>query len=250
MKNNIKYIFEFYKQSLNTSIYTFEFFSLILLATYGVVQIAHGFNYNIGFILILSDVRVVMWLLIILLVNTKNIYNIFVQNNSFAIRFGTKKKYLFELLKTVCFVNLFTIILFFSFVIIGLNIFNSCKIIEEYEIYQLPSNIYMIYIAIRLLILTQLIFSIIVIFLKKINSTLVILLVIFFDIIIGTMYFETTKILSISEMPLFIGSYFQTRFYDNFTLEISCLFIQILFYLLLIFVSYKIVSKRIGDISK
>ena len=97
LKNNYTYILEFYKQSINSPKFVLIFLLSILISIYGILQVAFGYSYSVGFIRILSFGLYIISILLILLLNTKNIYDIFEKNSFLIIRFKNKEKYLNEL---------------------------------------------------------------------------------------------------------------------------------------------------------
>ena len=250
MKNNFKYILEFYKQSVSTQKFILIFLLSIVLSIFGILQVAFGYNYSVGFIRILTFGIYIIGLLLIILLNTKNTYDIFENNNFFIMRFSSKKKYLIELLKTVCFSNFCTILLNLLLLMIGLNLFNHNQTVPKFEIYTLQSNYYIIYIVIKLIILILVISIINVLLLKKFNNLIVISLNFVLYVLIAGFSKSHILIQSIKQIPLFIGDYFVINFYNSFIFEICIFLLYISIVYIIIYFFKKIVLKTMKDVGK
>lgn len=247
-KNNFRYIVEFYKQSVSTQKFVLIFLLSIIISIFGILQVAFGFNYSVGFIRIITFGIYLVGLLLIILLNTRNIYNIFESNNFFIIRFGSKKKYLNELIKTVCFSNFCTIILNLLLLMIGLNLFNQNQIVPKFEIYTIQSNYYVIFIIIKLILLILIISTINVLFFKKFNNLVVVSFNFVLYILIAGFSKNFVLIQTIKQFPLFIGDYFLINFYSSFAFEI-CIFMLYVFLLLIIInVVKKLIIKNMKDV--
>ncbi len=249
-KNKRNYIFEFYKQSVASSKFVLVFLLSIVISFYAVIQIAFNTNYSIGFVRIYTNGIYVMALLLILLLNSKITFDNFEQNQSFIIRFSTRKKYLKELIKNCCFSSFCTLLLNIVLVMIGLNIFNPNTSLPDYEIFPIASKYYIIFVLFKFLILSQIITILNVLLLKIINKKIVIPINILLYVLIGFNSVQYSKINAINQIPLFIGDYFCFNIYNSFAFEISCflLYASILFAGITILNS--ITKKRMRDIGQ
>lgn len=249
-KNSFKYIFEFYRESLTTQKSLLVFLFSIVVSLYGIIQIAFKSNYSVGFIKILTFPIYIVCLLLILLFNTKIMLDTFENNHFFIIRFSSKKKYLLELMKCICFSNFCTLLLNLVFLIIGLNLFNVNSIIPKDEIYIIQSNYYIYFIIIKFIILSQIISLFNVILLKMFDNKYVIIINIVVYILIAGVGRQYTIIDSIFQIPLFIGDYFLINFYSSIYFEILCLLLFTSVMMILISILKKITLKKMKEVGK
>ena len=249
LKNNYTYILEFYKQSINSPKFVLIFLLSILISIYGILQVAFGYSYSVGFIRILSFGLYIISILLILLLNTKNIYDIFEKNSFLIIRFKNKEKYLNELIKTVCFGNFCTIIMNVLLVMIGLNLFNENKIIPEFEIYTIQSNYYVVFVILKFIILSLIISVFNVILLKKFNKLIVIILNFILYVLIASVSKGYIFIYSLKQIPLFIGDYYLINFYSNFLFEVCIFLLFMTLMILLIVILKRLNIKNMKDVS-
>lgn len=241
LKSSFKYMYEFYKQSLNTQKFVLIFVLSIILSFYGVLQLAYGDIYILGFFNILLNGKYVAILFLIILLNTNNIYAIFEKNQFLIIRLSSKRQYLKQLLKNILFSNLWTIILNIILVMIGLNLFNqntSNVLLKEYNI---AGWIYIVFAIIKLIVMGEFISVFSVLLYKIINNKIVVILNIVLCILIMGNPFSSDIISSIVQLPLFIGSYLIYQLYSSFLFEILCFCLYfgilcIIFYILKYFV--------------
>ena len=250
MKNNFKYRFELYKQSLNTQKFMLLFALSIIFAIYGVLALGFMDDYITGFLNVFTGSIYVAGILLILLLNTSNLFGIFESNPFYIIRFKTRKQYLIELVKTVLFSNLCTLLLNIILVVIGLNIFNKYDSTVTVMGYNFSPWIYITYMIIKFIILSSII-SIITVFLFKIlNKRIVIILNIILYIFIAATPYSATTITSITNLPLFIGTYFMKTSYSNFLFEILCFLLYGGILFVIVEVMKNIVLKRMKDVSQ
>lgn len=229
-RNDITYIYELYKQSINTQKFLLIFLISSILSIYGILAIAFGSDYITGFYSIFSGGIYLAGLFLVILLNTINIYSLFEDNYFLIIRFSTKKEYLEKLIKTICVCNLFTLILNIMFVIIGLNLFCPNDFTITLKSYNFPGWIYLLYMIIKLIILSTMINIINVCLLKIMNNKVVIFLNILLYIgIAGSPIYIFDVISTISQIPLFIGTYLKHQLYSSFALEMSCFFLYVTF---------------------
>lgn len=235
-----KYNFEIYKNSLNSQKFTLVFLFSIFITIFGIMNLASGYSYVDGFICIITNGYYVAILLLLLLINTCNIYNDFSDNMFYIIRLKNKKIFLKELIITICMSNLILLMINLTLLMIGLNLFNR-------HIFEINNFIYLGYAIIKMMILSQFISILNVLLLKLINNKIVMIVNIILYIL--TIGINVKPVNSISQIPLFIGNYFKIQLYSNFLLEIICflLFCSVLYILILII--KKITLKCMKDIS-
>ena len=250
MKNNFKYRFELYKQSLNTQKFMLVFALSIIFAIYGVLALGFMDDYITGFVNVFTGSIYVAGVLLILLLNTSNLLSIFESNQFYIIRFKTRKEYLVELIKTVLFSNLCTLLLNVILVVIGLNIFNKYNSSVTVMGYNMSPWIYIIYMIIKFIILSSIISIITVLLFKILNKKIVIVLNIILYIFIAATPYSATTINSIINIPLFIGTYFMKAAYSNFLFEILCFLLYSSVLIIIIEVVKNITLKRMKDVSQ
>lgn len=234
-RNNFKYIIENFKFSLNTPKFLIIFVLSIVLAIYGTVQLGFSYKYTTAFIMILNGNIYSMCLLLVLLLNTININDIFSRNQFYVIRFLTKEKYLWELIKNVCFGNFCVLIINLILVMIGLNItcVGGFKILHLYQ--GIPNIISLIILVLKFMILTGFISIINVFLLKIFDNKLVILLNVILSI--STVIIPTTgdAITSIMQFSLLIGRHYKIGGYSSIVFELLhfSLFLTLLSFVIL-----------------
>lgn len=222
----------------------------IIFAIYGVLALGFMDDYITGFLNVFTGSIYVAGILLILLLNTSNLFGIFESNQFYIIRFKTRKQYLIELVKTVLFSNLCTLLLNIILVVIGLNIFNKYDSTVTVMGYNFSPWIYITYMIIKFIILSSII-SIITVFLFKIlNKRIVIILNIILYIFIAATPYSATTITSITNLPLFIGTYFMKTLYSNFLFEILCFLLYDGVLFAIVEVMKNIVLKRMKDVSQ
>lgn len=238
-----KYNFEIYKNSINNQKFTLIFIFSIFLSAFGIINIATGYNYVNGFISIITNGYYIAILLLLILINTCNIYYEFSDNIFYIIRLKDKKNFLKELIKIVCTSNFVLLIINLILIMIGLNLFN-------HHIFEINNFVYLIYIIIKLIILTQFISILNILLFKLVNNKVVILLNIIIYILTIASNISMKPIKTIFQMPLFIGAYFKIQPYANFLFEILCfiLFSSII-YILVLFLKKIVLKYMKGVIS-
>lgn len=247
-RNNFKYIYNFYKQTTKTQKYKLMFILSIILSIYGIIQLAYKLNYSIGFIRILTFGFYIVSLLLILLFNLKLTYDNFNSNYMLIARFKTQKKYLFELIKNICFSNFCLFIINIILLMIGLNIFNSNKLMPSQEMFTIKSNYYIIYVIIKFLIFSQIISIINVLLLKMFNNKIIIILNFILYALIIAASKNNLLIVSIKQIPLFIGDYLMVNVYSSFLFEVCCFLLYISFLFIVLIILAKLVLKKERDI--
>lgn len=235
MKNKIKYIYEIYKKTVNTSNFILLFCLSILGAFFGVFGCAFGEIYLNGFFYIFWNDNYVTFILLLLLLNMINVYTLFNKNDYFIIRIKNKKQYLEQLLLITCFSSLVLVVVNIMLVIIFLNIFNTNLPLYEVKNYHMNAWIYAVFVIIKFIILTQLISLINTLLIKLVDKKIVVIINIILLYIIRAIPFPNKVVSSVIDMPLSIFDYFGSTTYTSFTLEILCL---ILFCFILLLISY------------
>lgn len=235
------YNFEIYKNSLSSQKFTLVFLFSIFITAFGIINLAYGYNYVNGFVTIITNGYYVAILLLLLLINTCNIYNDFSDNIFYIIRLKNKRNFLKELIITVCISNLILLIVNLVLIMIGLNLFN-------HHIFEVNNFIYLVYAIIKMIILSQFISVLNVLLLKLINNKIIIISNIIIYVLIISINISMSPVSSIFQIPLFIGSYFKIQPYSNLLFEILCflLFCSMLYILILII--KRIVLKYMKDV--
>lgn len=240
-KSNFRYIYEIYKNSINTSNFLLIFIFSIILAIYSVLTFAFKDGYITGFLNVLFSGFPILIILLLVLANSINTYKIFEQNQFYIIRFSTKNKYLNELVKNVCFSNFCLLILNVILIMICLNIFNITY--PNIKIYQFQSPVYLIYIIIRLIVISQLLSIINIYLFKLINNKLIIGLNIILYALIIIFPYSRQMVDSLFNIPLFIGNYLTHTMYSSFLFEVCCFLLYCGLLILLISFLNKITLK-------
>lgn len=222
----------------------------ILFSLYGIFALGFTDDYITGFINVFTGAPYVFGILLILLVNTINLHSIFESNQFYIIRFKNKKEYLIELVKTVLFSNLCTLLLNIILVLIGLNVFNEYSSSVVVMGYNMSPWIYVIYIIIKFIILSSIISTINLYLFKIIDKKVVIILNIIFYIFIATTPYSDAIIDSIINIPLFMGTYFCGAMYSSFLFEIFCFLLYSSVLIIIMEIMKNITLKRIKDVSK
>ena len=247
LKNNYSYIYHIFKQSLNTQKFLLVFIFSIILSAYGVIQIAWETDYVTGFLRILTNPYYIAIIILILMMNLSNIFTIFENNQFYIIRFNSKKKYLIELIKNICFSNLCIIILNLALVTIGLNIFNPNEIGESFKGYEISNNIYLLFTIIKFIMIMILITIISVLFLKLFNNKVMAIFNVLLSIsmiIVSSYHYMVTSII---QLPIFIGTYLRYQLYSSFIFEVSCFLLYSSLLYIIIIVLNKITLKYMKE---
>lgn len=222
----------------------------IMFSLYGIFALGFMDDYITGFINVFTGKTYVFGILLILLVNTINLHSIFESNQFYIIRFKNKKEYLIELVKTVLFSNLCTLLLNIILVLIGLNLFNEYSSSVVVMGYNISPWIYVIYIIIKFIILSSIISTISLYLFKIIDKKVVIILNIIFYIFIAATPYNDTIIDSIINIPLFMGTYFCGAVYSSFLFEILCFLLYSSVLIIIMKIMKNITLKRMKDVSK
>lgn len=251
LKNSFKYTYEIYKQSLNTQKFLFIFLLSLILSIYGILAMAFGYDYITGFLNIIYGGIFIACLLLIILLNTINTYELFENNSFYIIRFSSKKKYLIELIKSICFSNLCVLMLNIIFILIGLNLFCMNEGISIMKNYNIPNLLYLVYSIIKLVIITQLISIINVLLLKILNNKFIVITnILMYILIAGLPISLNGEISTIIQLPLFFGIYLRYQLYSSFIFEIVCFLLYSSILYVSIFILSKLVLKKMKAVIK
>lgn len=247
LKNN--FIYQNFKYSINNQLYMIVFGLSILFSLF-VALSNYNYEYWTSFLLAFNNTFYVIFLLLIILINTKNTFDAYKNNYEYLIRYGDKKNYLKIIVQSVLFNNFvlitFNIILlatFFNFIGTGVNTI----LVKDYNV---SIVLYFMYCVIKFIVLSSIISKLNLYLLYKFNDKIIILLniVLYCCIYVVSTFFY--GISSITKIPLFIGAYLislNTK-YSSFFFEILCFFIYALSIYILINVISKIILRRKSDI--
>lgn len=251
LKEKVRYLFETYKQSISSQKFILIFLLLFVLSIYGVFGIANSFqnisDYITGFLLIILNNNYVTFLLLIIMINTINIYEVFSHNYNYIIRLGHYKEYLIVLIENILFSNIMLLIINFLLIMIGLNIFNPLDFLVRYNYYNLLGIIYLVYAIIRFSILANIMATMYILLSKIANNKIAGLVIILVCISIFFVSYDGGIIVSsLKNMPLLIGYYFVSIRYGSFLIEILFLILYIIFLVSIEIILFKraIVSMR------
>lgn len=155
------------------------FLLTIFLALYGGIVLGISTNNFIDSILIPLQFPIFnIFMFALLFLNTLNTCSIFNKEFSFyIIRLNTKKKYVYELLKTVLSVNLLLLVLFFLIFFIILNLFKLGNIeIHTFQNYSISNLSYVVFYLFRYICFAMIICLISVILFINFKEKLTLLL--------------------------------------------------------------------------
>lgn len=222
MKSKIKYTYQIYKKTVNTTNFILLFCLSIVGSFFGVFGCALGDIYLEGFFSIFWNENYVSFVLLLLLLNMINVYTIFNENDYFIIRIKNKKEYINQLLWVTCLSSFVLVLTNIMLVIIFLNLFNSNAPLYEVKNYHMNPWIYAVFVLIKFIILTQLITVINVLLIKLIDKKIVIIVNIILLFLIRLIPSSNGVISSVVNMPLSIFDYFGQVKYISFIFEILC----------------------------
>lgn len=185
-----------------------------------------------------SNIYLVCGLFLPLLITTINIYNIFNNNYFLAIRISSKKERLKEQLKNIFYSNSLMFLIAFLILLVGLNLTcaSNLEFMNNYQFYNIPNIIYIIFYIIRLYIILMIVSLFNGMMLEKISSKLVIFLnIVFCGIIFMYPYVPiNTGRTSILDTSPLIFEYLQLNSYSTFFTEILCSIFSLLLPILLL----------------
>lgn len=229
MKSNLAYKYQNFKYSLDTQKFKIVFLLSLISAIYGVCTFAFKMDYVNGFLNILNAFFYILMLVLIILINTLNTFDIYTSNKFYIMRFNNRKQFLVDLIKGIVFNNFMIIIMNIFLVIIGLNIFN-----ENTDLFTVNSDgihiwIYLIYKILKFIILLEIISVANTLILFVFNKKIVLLVnFCLCMLLVAVPYTQTGSIDSIVKIPLFIWQYFFTYKYSNFIFEIVSFLLYIM----------------------
>lgn len=244
MKNKIRYIYEIYKQTINTSSFIVIFSLSILGSFFTIFSSAIGDSYLVGLFNVFWSDNYITYILLLNLFNTLNVYNIFNKNDYFILRINNKKTYLKQLLCIISFSNLILTLLNIILCLIFLNVFNVYEPLAIVKNYHMNVWIYVIFTIFEFLILNQIISLINILLLKICNNKIVVFANIFLYFVLRIIPIKTTVINNILALPLSLFRYFGYQMYANFNLEIICF---IVYCLLLIIIFHFLKQKYLKN---
>ena len=247
LKNN--FIYQNFRYSINNQLYMIVFGLSILFSLF-VALSNYNYEYWTSFLLAFNNTFYVIFLLLIILINTKNTFDSYRNNYEYLMRYGDRKKYLKIIVQSVLFNNFillaFNIILlatFFNFIGTGINTI----LVKDYNI---PICLYLLYCVIKFIILASIISKLNLYLLYKFNDKIIILLniVLYCCIYVASTFFY--GISSITKIPLFIGAYLISlnTIYSSFFFEILCFFIYVMILYILVNLILKLILRRKSDI--
>lgn len=238
LKNDFRYMFEVYKQSIETQKFKIIFVLCLISAIYSTLLTMH-INYLDALFFILSSSFNVVITLLIMFLNIANVFEIFNNNQFYILRIKNKKDYLKELTKHICFSNICTLSILLALNMIGLNIF--CQSVTYNDVIYGYGNelIYFIYAIIRFIILIIIYSLINVCGLKIFNKNIVFIINIIFYYLIFTYVQSIAMITKISDISLNPATYFNFIKYSSFEYEI----IVFAFYTSLLYIFYSTLKK-------
>ena len=247
MKNNI-YIGNF-KKSINTELFKIIFLMIIFISFYSVLSCGFDMKYiDKAFYCITGDYEIILLLLVILL-NTFNIYKITNSNVSYILRLRKKKKYLIEIIKNIVVSDSIVYIVYIISCVIFLNLFSQKINIEILENYHVPNIVYLFFLTIRNYIILMIISVFSFLSMKLFKKELLVICVDF--ILLGALLIMPIyigNIDSVLKMRFFIGFYLKITNYGNFGLEIIITMIYIILSIIIIDLLIKIIYKHVKKV--
>ena len=239
---------EIFNEYINSWIFKIILVISFLIMVYVIVNYCINKSYAIGILSILSSpIYITCGLLLPLFITTANIYTIFNNNYFLSIRLKSKKERLKKLLKNILYSNSLMFLIIILILILGLNLISSYNLefMNNYQFYNIPNIIYIIFYIVRLYIILMIISLFNGVLLNKFSvKTVVLLNVLFYGILITYPYAPITdnRTSILNSSPL-IFEYFQLNSYSSFLTEVICsiyaMLLPILLLLAIIKFSYK-----------
>lgn len=240
---------EVFNKFINSWVFKIIISISIIVTIFAVTNYGLNKSYAVALQSILSSsVYIVCGLFLPLFVTTINIYNIFNNNYFFKIRLGSKQNEIKELLKCSVYANsiMFFVIFLLLFVFLNLSCASNLDFMNNYQFYNIPNIIYIIFYIVRLYAIMIVVSLFNSFLLEKFSTKVVIgLNIVFYGIFFDYNYVPFTDgRTSILDTSPLIFEYLQLNSYSTFLTEILCSIFALLLPILLLKVILSFNLKR------
>ena len=240
---------EVFNKFINSWVFKIIISISIIVTIFAVTNYGLNKSYAVALQSILSSsVYIVCGLFLPLFVTTINIYNIFNNNYFFKIRLGSKQNEIKELLKCSVYANsiMFFVIFLLLFVFLNLSCASNLDFMNNYQFYNIPNIIYIIFYIVRLYAIMIVVSLFNSFLLEKFSTKVVIgLNIVFYGIFFDYNYVPFTDgRTSILDTSPLIFEYLQLNSYSTFLTEILCSVFALLLPILLLKVILSFNLKR------
>lgn len=247
MKNNFYY--QNFKKSLNTSLSKIIFVCLVVVSFYSILSCGFEMSYIDKMIESITYSYSVVLLLLIMFLSTFNIFKIIDENRFYIIRCRNKKKYIYELIRNVVFINTVIFLIYLLLIIIFNNLLTNNLEFQMIENYNVNNLLYLSFLIIRNYFLMMIISIIDILLFKLFNSKIIVLILKFILLIMIILFPKTAvEIDNIIKMPLFIGDFLTITYYNSFALEISATSVYIVTFIIIVDILKNIIYKNIKKV--
>lgn len=218
---------EVFNKFINSWVFKIIISISIIVTIFAVTNYGLNKSYAVALQSILSSsVYIVCGLFLPLFVTTINIYNIFNNNYFFKIRLDSKQNEIKELLKCSVYANSIMFFVIFLLLFVFLNLFcaSNLDFMNNYQFYNIPNIIYIIFYIVRLYAIMIVVSLFNSFLLEKFSTKVVIgLNIVFYGIFLDYNYvpFTDGRTSIIDTSPL-IFEYLQLNSYSTFLTEILC----------------------------
>lgn len=240
---------EVFNKFINSWVFKVIISISIIVTIFAVTNYGLNKSYAVALQSILSSsVYIVCGLFLPLFVTTINIYNIFNNNYFFKIRLDSKQNEIKELLKCSVYANsiMFFVIFLLLFVFLNLSCASNLDFMNNYQFYNIPNIIYIIFYIVRLYAIMIVVSLFNSFLLEKFSTKVVIgLNIVFYGIFFDYNYVPFTDgRTSILDTSPLIFEYLQLNSYSTFLTEILCSVFALLLPILLLKVILSFNLKR------
>lgn len=240
---------EVFNKFINSWVFKIIISISIIVTIFAVTNYGLNKSYAVALQSILSSsVYIVCGLFLPLFVTTINIYNIFNNNYFFKIRLGSKQNEIKELLKCSVYANSIMFFVIFLLLFVFLNLFcaSNLDFMNNYQFYNIPNIIYIIFYIVRLYAIMIVVSLFNSFLLEKFSTKVVIgLNIVFYGIFFDYNYVPFTDgRTSILDTSPLIFEYLQLNSYSTFLTEILCSIFALLLPILLLKVILSFNLKR------
>ncbi len=230
---------EVFNKFINSWVFKIIISISIIVTIFAVTNYGLNKSYAVALQSILSSsVYIVCGLFLPLFVTTINIYNIFNNNYFFKIRLDSKQNEIKELLKCSVYANSIMFFVIFLLLFVFLNLFcaSNLDFMNNYQFYNIPNIIYIIFYIVRLYAIMIVVSLFNSFLLEKFSTKVVIgLNIVFYGIFFDYNYVPFTDgRTSILDTSPLIFEYLQLNSYSTFLTEILCSVFALLLPILLL----------------
>ena len=237
VKNKLKYDYGIFLNYISTQKFMIIFLLAIVFAFLGSID-SMNYSFTSALNLAFNSSFYMGGILLLILLNTKCVYDMLVNNYNYAIRSSTKNEYLKRIIGTTLFNNFFLFSICIILLLIFVNIFGGGTETLQIKSYTILPGIYLIFTFLKFIIIFIFITVINILLFKIINNKVLIILNILYYLSVNVVSLNFGKCVeSIFDMHLSLNYYIYSLFipYSNFLFEICC---TCLYFFLLYFVCF------------